>query len=97
MKLSTILKQPSAFLPLGMSLIALAIVIAHVALFGTAREADEGTAAHIWQLLMAAQVPIIMYFAIKWLPETPRQAGFILALQAGAALAALAPVFILQL
>ena len=43
MKLSTILKQPSAFLPLGMSLIALAIVIAHVALFGTAREADEGT------------------------------------------------------
>jgi hypothetical protein len=97
MKLSTILKQPSAFLPLGMSLIALAIVIAHVALFGTAREADEGTAAHIWQLLMGAQVPIIMYFAIKWLPETPRQAAFILALQAGAALAALAPVFILQL
>ena len=80
-----------------MSLAALATVLVHVALFGVAREADEGTAAHIWQILMAAQLPIMAFFAIKWLPRAPRQALLVLALQAGAALAALAPVFFLNL
>lgn len=93
----TLLKQPSAFLPVAMSFAALATVLVHVARFGIAREADEGTAAHIWQLLMIAQVPIIAFFAIKWLPRTPRSALYILALQAGAAFAALAPVFLLNL
>lgn len=97
MTVSTMLKQPSAFLPLGMSFGALATVMVHIALFGVAREADEGTAAHIWQLLMAAQVPIVAFFAIKWLPRTPKQAVGILVLQIGAALAALAPVFLLGL
>ena len=43
------LKRPSAFLPLAMSFAALATVLVHVAVFGVAREADEGTAAHIWR------------------------------------------------
>ncbi len=96
MNLST-LKKPSAFLPLAMSFAALATVLVHVAMFGVAREADEGTAAHIWQILMAAQIPIVAFFAIKWLPRTPRQALLVLTLQGGAALAALAPVFFLNL
>lgn len=97
MTVSTMLKQPSAVLPLVMSFGALATVMGHIALFGVAREADEGTAAHIWQLLMAAQVPIVAFFAIKWLPRLPKEAVGILALQIGAALAALAPVFVLGL
>ncbi len=91
------LKKPSAFLPLAMSFAALATVLVHVAIFGVAREADEGTAAHLWQFLMAAQIPIVAFFAITWLPRSPRQALRVLALQVGAALAALAPVFILGL
>ena len=91
------MKQPSAFLPLAMSFAALATVLVHVAMFGVAREVDEGTAAHIWQILMAAQIPIVAFFAIKWLPRTPGQALLVLALQGGAALAALAPVFFLDL
>ncbi len=94
---TSIMKKPSAFLPLAMSFAALATVLVHVAMFGVAREADEGTAAHIWQILMAAQIPIVAFFAIKWLPRTPRQALLVLALQGGAALAALAPVFFLDL
>jgi hypothetical protein len=39
----------------------------------------------------------VAFFAIKWLPQAPRQALFVLMLQAGAALAALAPVFFLKL
>jgi hypothetical protein len=97
MNFSTTMKQPSAFLPVAMSSAALATVLVHVAMFGAVREADEGTAAHIFQLLMIAQAPIMAFFAIKWLPRTPRQALQILALQTGAALAALAPVFFLNL
>ena len=88
------LKHPSAFLPVAMSLGALATVLVFVVFHGTAPQADEGAAAHIWQLLMAAQVPIVLFFAIKWLPQSPRQALPILGLQAGAALAAMAPVFL---
>ena len=95
MKFSTV-KQPSALIPLAMSCAALAIVLGHIALFGVARKADEETAAHLWQLLMAGQLPVVAFFAIKWLPRSPRQALLVLALQAGAALAALAPVFLLN-
>ena len=96
MNIST-MEKPSAWIPLAMSLAALALVLGHVAMFGAVREADEGTAAHLWQILMAGQVPIVAFFAIKWLPQTPRQALLVLALQAGAGLAALAPVFFLNL
>jgi hypothetical protein len=97
MKMSALMRQPSAFLPVTMSLIALATLFIHVVAVGTAREADEETAAHIWQLLMGIQVPIVAFFAIKWVPQAPKQAAYVLALQILAALAALAPVFILKL
>ena len=97
MDLSLMLKKPSAFLPILMSLIALAVVLGHVAIFGVVREADEGAAAHIWQLLMAGQLPFIAFFAIRWLPQVPRHAALVLALQAAALLAAAAPVLLLRL
>jgi hypothetical protein len=96
MKLTT-LKQPSALIPLAMSLAALALVISHIAAVGVAREADEGAAARLWQLLMAGQIPVVALFAIKWLPRHPRQALLVLALQAAAGVAAAAPVFLLGL
>jgi hypothetical protein len=80
-----------------MSLAAFGVVITFLAMFGVVHEPDEGTAAHLWQLLMAGQLPIIAFFAIKWLPQAPRQALLVLALQLIAGLAAAAPVFLLQL
>lgn len=97
MTLPRLFRQPSAYLPIAMSLAALATVALHVVRFGAARQPDEGAAAHIWQLLMAAQLPIIAYFGIKWLPRAPGEALSVLALQIGAVLAALAPVFLLEL
>jgi hypothetical protein len=92
----TLLKHPSAFLPVLMSLGALATVLLYLAVNGPAPQPDEGTAAHIWQLLMAAQVPIVAFFVVKWIPESPRRAVPILILQGIAAVAALAPVFLLR-
>jgi hypothetical protein len=91
-----LLKHPSAFLPVAMSLSALGTLLGFLAFHGPAPQPDEGAAAHIWQFLMAAQVPIIIFFAVKWVPPSPRQAVPILALQTGAALAAMAPVFLLR-
>ena len=65
MSFSKMIKQPSAFLPVVMSLTALAMVLGHIVMFGVAREADEGAAAHIFQLLRVAEVPIIAFFAMK--------------------------------
>jgi hypothetical protein len=42
---------------------------------------------------MAAQVPVVAFFAIKWLPKQPRQGLMVLALQLVAAIAALFPVW----
>jgi hypothetical protein len=97
MKVPTITRQPSAYLPVAMSSAALVTLVVALVIGGAVRETDEGAAAHIWQLLMGGQTPIVAYFAIKWLPQAPRQALYVLALQVGAALAALAPVYLLHL
>jgi hypothetical protein len=91
------LKRPSALIPLAMSFAALGVLLVHLAMFGVTHETDEGTAAHLWQLLMAGQIPFIAFFAIRWLPQTPGPALLVLALQAVAGLAAAAPVFLLKL
>jgi hypothetical protein len=90
-------KKPSAFVPMAMSLTALIVVLGSIIMFGVVHEADEGAIAHIWQLLMAGQLPILAYFVIRWLPRVPRQTLYVLALQIGVALAALAPVYLLGL
>jgi hypothetical protein len=90
------LKHATALIPLAMSIAALSLVLAHIAIFGVARQADEGAAAHLWQLLMAGQIPVIAVFAARWLPRTPAPALLVIGLQAVAILAAAAPVLVLN-
>jgi|SRR5579862_778800 len=101
--LRTMIRKPSAFLPLTMSLMAL-VLLGGAYIYGRAtgqsplvREPDEGSIAHLWELLMAGQLPVLAYFVIKWLPRAPKEALRVLALQAGAVIAALAPVYFLNL
>ena len=67
-----------------------------VARFGTAPQPDEGTSAHLWQLLMGLQIPVVAFFAIRCLPKSPRSSFLVLGLQAAAGIAALAPVYLLH-
>lgn len=90
-----ILKKRSAFLPLGMSLAALVLVVAHFAVFGITHDPDEGAAAHVFQLLMVAQMPIVAFFVVEWLPQAPKEGLVVLALLAVLWLAAFAGVFFL--
>jgi len=93
----TLIKRPSAFLPMAMSIAALSLLGIVAAASGLVREPDEGAVAHIWQLLMAGQLPILAYFLIQWFPRLPRPAAYVFSLQIAAALAAMAPVHLLGL
>jgi hypothetical protein len=78
-----------------MSMAALAAVFVQLAIHGTAPERDEGATAHIWQLLMVGQLPVIVWFMAKWLRRSPQRAWPILAIQAAAGAAAALPVVLL--
>jgi hypothetical protein len=82
MEKNSLLKQPSAWIPIAMSFAALAMLLGYVAIFGVVHNEDEGAPAHIFQLIMLAQLPIIAYFGIKWLPKRPKGSLLVLALQA---------------
>ena len=70
--MSALMKHPSAFIPVAMSLVALAIVLGHVAMFGAAREADEGAAAHLWQLYEIRLITIGRRQKERPLPTFPK-------------------------
>jgi hypothetical protein len=97
-----VMRRPSAYLPVAMSLAALTIVLGAVAVGiahgGTiARDPDEGAIAHLFQLLITLQWPITLFFVVKWLRRAPRQTLGVLGLQAAAWLAGCAPVYFLHL
>jgi len=88
-----LLRRPSAWLPIVMSLAAAGLVWWHVARAGVERQADEGVEARLFQLLLLLEAPFVLYFAARWLPVRPREAVVVLALQASAALLALGSVY----
>jgi hypothetical protein len=93
-----LLKELSAWVPIAMSIAVIFILGGFMILSGPpVGEPDEGVAAHVFQLLMAGQVPIIALFALKWLPQRPREALQVLVLQFAAGIIAAVPVFIFQL
>jgi Flp pilus assembly protein TadB len=65
--------------------------------FWSNQQADEGTAAHIFQLWLVIEVVAVAAFAVEWLPRRPRAALFVLIVQMLCALAACAPVFYFRL
>ena len=96
MTVRAMLRQPTGFLPVAMSLGAFAMIVWYVAVHGVVHQSDEGAQAHLWQVLVAGQVPLIAYFAVRWLPSARRAALVVLALQAAAVLLlAVAPLWAL--
>lgn len=93
----SIIKKPSAWIPIVIPLIFFAYLIIYITIFGNVRQEDEGTAAHLFQLWLVLEPFMLGFFAIKWLPRAPKQALLILALQIIAALLPISVVFFLGL
>ena len=91
------MKTLSAWIPIAMSFSALTLVLLYFGVYGAVRDPDEGAMAHIWQLLICIQLPVIAFFMAKWLRQAPKQAMQIIALQVVAALVAIAPVLYFKL
>jgi hypothetical protein len=94
----SLIKHPSAFLPLLMSLAAIVLLVGYIAFVGVSQTPakDEGTAAHIFQLLMGGQVLVIAYFGIKYFRKHPSQTMFIIATQIAAAVVPFVALFFFE-
>ncbi len=97
MRFAALLKKPSALAPILMSAAAMLVLVAAWFTIGLVRQPDEGAYAHLWQLLMGLQVPIVAYFAIHWIPRAPKPALGVLALQLLAIGATAFPVYFFNL
>jgi hypothetical protein len=76
-----LLKRPTAFLPILISA-AFLVPLTVGLLRGTlVRQPDEGTVAHLFQILMPVQIVIIGAFAVSWLPKRALAAAEVLCLQ----------------
>lgn len=96
--MNILLKKPTAWFPFAMSASALMLVLGYVALFGVQEsQEDEGIAARIFQLLLAGQLPVMIAFALTYLPQMPKQAVQILAFQIIAALIPFAFLFYFEM
>ena len=96
MTVGTLLRQPTGYVPVAMSLGAFAMIVWFVSVHGVVHLPDEGAQAHLWQLLVVGQVPIIAYCAWRWLPSARHPAVVVLALQVAAILLlAVAPLWAL--
>ena len=60
-------------------------------------EADEGVAAHLFQLWLVAEFFLVLFFAFKWLPREPKSASRVFAIQIAGVLAGVFPVFYFHL
>jgi hypothetical protein len=89
------MKQPSAFIPVAMSLTAFVIVVGHAVIFGITPPPGGAAIARIFQTLLAAQLPVVLFLAVTRLRQDPVPTARILAAQAVAALAAFAVDFLL--
>ena len=96
-RMGQIIRRPIAWIPIAMSLAILLMVVTTLSVAGTARQADEGTAAHIFQIWLVIEVLAMAAFAVQWLPRRPTAALSVLIVQILCALAACAPVFYFRL
>lgn len=84
-----------AILPPAMTLTVVAAGIVRAVQIGGFREADENSAAHLFQLFMPAEVVIIALFAATQLPRDRAWTLRVVAVQVTAAVALIAGVYFL--
>jgi len=96
-QLGAMLRSPLTLAPILLPLFCIGMVLVHVARVGAGPQADEGTEAHLFQLIMALQGPLMIWFAAKWWSVRRRATLLVLGFQGAAAATALGLVFLYRL
>ena len=96
--MNSMIRKPSAWIPVVLSLIMLATILGviirmQILHLPIVHEADEGVMAHLFQIWLVLEAFLILFFAVKWLPERPRQAVLVLIIQIIAVFVTCFPVF----
>lgn len=98
---TALLRRPLAWLPMAFSAAALLLVLGYLAVVGTSAGAatgsDERAPARIFQLLLAANALAIAIFGMRWLPEAPRAAAVVVAIQVLAAAIPVVTIVLLEM
>jgi len=96
--MTSLLKKPSAWIPIALSLAVLAtMLISFMTMGAPTHQPDEGTGAHLFQIWLVLEFFMIGFFAMKWLAQKPKQALLILMIQIIFVLAGCAPIFLIKL
>jgi hypothetical protein len=82
----------SASIPIALPLFLLGLVLRYIVVHGAVGAADEGTEAHLFQLLLPVQLVLMAYFALSSIGRS-RRALVVLAVQLAATIALLAAVY----
>lgn len=93
----SLLKKPSAWIPIVLPLGILAMLFITLITSGFVRQEDEGAEAHIFQVWLFLEVILIAFFGIRWFPRMPKQALPLFAVQIILTLVACFPVFYFNL
>jgi hypothetical protein len=96
--MNSLLKKPSAWIPIVVSMVVLAAMLIYMAIVGVpAPEPDEGVGAHLFQIWLFLEMLMVAFFAAKWLLRDPMRALLVLVLQVAFMLLPISIVFFLKL
>jgi hypothetical protein len=84
MNFGELIKRPSAFVPIIMSLLAMIILLFHNLMTRGERRQGEEIVSGIFEILLVWQLPVIVFFAFKWVPQSFKNGLIVLFLQIAA-------------
>ena len=90
-------RRPTGWLPIALPTALMAFIVTYLLTVGAGDNRDEGTAAHVFQLAVALELVLLVIFAVRWLPRSPRTAGIVLGVQLMVAAIPILTVFMLGL
>ena len=91
----SLLKKPSAAIPIAISFAAITLVLVHRSLVISGDDSEVAGFSRAFRVILALQIPLILYFLYRWLPRKPNDALRVLALQVGAAFVAILAALLL--
>lgn len=93
MNFKDLIKRPSAFVPILMSILAIIILLIHIMIAGVEEKQGEEIVTDVFEILIIWQLPVIIFFALKWMSQSFKNALIVLFLQIAVAAGAFCLIY----